>query len=345
MHTQRLMRAARLFAVLGFLPSCADQAGGEPSDPSDEVVAPSSAEALDDGPVVGLTDVSALLRGDGAEFELPSRAEDDPQGASAQSAAQASLTDLNRNGPHRAGSYRSGFRDGPDFRAATIFFPTDVDADLAGVVMCPGFTATQSSIAPWGPFFASHGVVLMTIDTNSVNDPVPVRARALLDALTSLKAEDARAGSPLAGKLSADKFGLAGWSMGGGGTWIAAAETPSLKTAVTLAGHNLSAGGPRIARGSVVPTLMMNGAADTTILGGRGQSSGAFDEIANDTPKMLYEMRGLGHFVWGTPRTNGGASGRYMMAWQKVFLEGDEQFLAILRERGPNATVFRSNIE
>jgi hypothetical protein len=60
---------------------------------------------------------------------------------------------------------------------------------------------------------------------------------------------------------------------------------------------------------------------------------------------MLYEMRGLGHFVWGTPRTNGGASGRYMLAWQKVFLEGQEQFRAILRERGPNAAVFRSNVE
>jgi dienelactone hydrolase len=255
------------------------------------------------------------------------------------------MADVNRNGPHRAGSYRNGFRNGPSFAGATIYYPTDVASNLGGVVICPGFTAAQSSIAAWGPFFASHGIVLMTIDTNTVLDPVPTRSRALLDALQSLKAENTRAGSPLQGKLSSDKFGLAGWSMGGGGTWIATAQNPGLKTAVTLAGHNATGGGAGISRSSRVPTLMMNGAADVTILGGLGQSSGAYNAIPAATPKILYEMAGLGHFAWGTPRTNGGASGRYMMAWQKVYLEGQEQYKAILRVRGPGAAAWRSNVQ
>jgi hypothetical protein len=55
-------------------------------------------------------------------------------------------------------------------------------------------------------------------------------------------------------------------------------------------------------------------------------------------------VQGAGHFVWGTPRTNRGAVGRYALAWQKVFLDGDQRFLEFLLETGPNASDFRSNL-
>jgi dienelactone hydrolase len=329
MSAKWLNRTALLTAAFGILTGCA--AAAEPQSSSDETASDTD-------------EVGALLAGDGSEFEAAADVAiaDEEFPVLAQ---QAGAADLNRNGAHRVGSYRSGFRNGPSFGGATIYYPTDVEGNLGGVVMCPGFTARQSSIAAWGPFFASHGIVLMTIDTNTVADPVPTRARALMDALASLKAENTRTGSPLRGKLSADKFGLSGWSMGGGGTWIATAQNPTLKTGVTLAGHNATGGGAGVSRASKVPTLMMNGASDVTILGGLGQSSGAYNAIPATTPKILYEMSGEGHFSWGTPRTKGGASGRYMMAWQKVYLEGEEQYKSILRVRGPSAAAWRSNVQ
>jgi hypothetical protein len=51
-----------------------------------------------------------------------------------------------------------------------------------------------------------------------------------------------------------------------------------------------------------------------------------------------------GHFSWGTPATNNDASGRYVLAWEKVFLEGDQRYRRFLLERGPLATDFRSNL-
>lgn len=39
----------------------------------------------------------------------------------------------------------------------------------------------------------------------------------------------------------------------------------------------------------------MNGATDTTILGGMGQSSGVYDAISDNIAKILYEVRGVGH--------------------------------------------------
>lgn len=250
----------------------------------------------------------------------------------------------NRNGPYRTASYSRGFRVTLAFGGATVYYPTDAEPPFSAVVMCPGYTALQDSIADWGPFFASHGIVLVTIDTRTTLDVVQQRADALLAALASLKAENSRAASPLYGKLSEDRYGLAGWSMGGGGTWIASADHPELKSAVTLAGHNATSGGALPSLGSRVPTLMLNGATDVSILGGLGQSESAYNALPATTPKLLYVMALEGHFSWGTPRTNNNASGRYVLAWEKLFLEGDERYKQFLLERGPLATTFETNL-
>jgi triacylglycerol lipase len=52
--------------------------------------------------------------------------------------------------------------------------------------MCPGFTATQSSIAWIGRRMATHGFVVMTINTNSTLDQPPSRATQLMAALRYL---------------------------------------------------------------------------------------------------------------------------------------------------------------
>lgn len=73
-------------------------------------------------------------------------------------------------------------------------------------------------------------------------------------------------------------------------------QTGGLKSVLTLAGHDRTAGGAKAVAGNLrVPTLMFAGSADTPALGGGGQSQD----------------------VWGTPKTNGGAVGRYALAWQR----------------------------
>ena len=248
-----------------------------------------------------------------------------------------------RNGPFDVDTFQ--IDGGRDYGGGTVFFPSDAQAPFSAFVMCPGFTARQSSIRDWGPFFASHGIVIMTIDTSSTRDPVNARDDQLLAALDDLRAENSRRGSPLAGALDLDRMGVSGWSMGGGGSWLAGRATPALKSVLTLAGHHRTAGGAAaVARGSSVPTLMFAGSADPSTLGGGNQSQQVFEVIGDDVPKMLFEVQGAGHFVWGTPRTNGGAVGRYALSWQKVFLDGDERFLEFLLEEGPNASDFRSNL-
>jgi dienelactone hydrolase len=352
MNMRRLgARGLLLWALPTFALACAD-AGNDGSNSGNDALMP---------------EMRGLLSGDGNEFEEGASLADDEVAVAAASnigvqtqaleedtsccsnadcvcrGSDPTTSTVNRNGPFRVGSYSLGFRL-RSFGGGTVYYPTDATGALSAVVMCPGYTARQSSIADWGPFFASHGIVLLTIDTATTFDQVAQRADELLDALDELKGENTRTGSPLQGKLSRTRYGLAGWSMGGGGTWIATRDHPELKSAVTLAGHNATAGGALTAAGSRVPTLMLNGATDVTILGGLGQSEAAYNAIPNSTPKLLYVMALEGHFSWGTPRTNSNAAGRYVLAWEKVFLEGDPRYRKFLLERGPLATTFQSNL-
>jgi dienelactone hydrolase len=314
-----------------------DADNAEPAESEGDLSGEPSAEVADDADFEGLSD---------APVQLLATQTCCPDGNCVCRGDDPTERLVNGSGPYRTASYSRGFRHNRgDFGGATIYYPTNAEGPLSGVVMCPGYTARQSSIRAWGPLFASHGIVLMTIDTNTTGDQVPARARQLMNALASLKAENTRAGSPLQGKLSADRFGVMGWSMGGGGTWIAAAQNPDLKTAVSLAGHNITAGGARIANGTRVPSLLLAGALDPSILGGSNQSQNVYQVIPNSTPKILYELRNVGHFVWGNPGTNNNALGRYVISFQKAFLDGDQRYLKFLRERGPNASDWRSTVQ
>jgi hypothetical protein len=87
------------------------------------------------------------------------------------------------------------------------------------------------------------------------------------------------------------------------------------------------------------------GALDTPILGGGGQSQAAYDVIPASTPKILYEIAAADHNAFGTPLTTGGGGlGRYGLAFQKVFLEGDERHRQFLMVEGPGASDWRSTL-
>lgn len=234
-------------------------------------------------------------------------------------------------------TFTEGLRNGPDYGTQTMHFPVDAEPPFAAVAVVPGFTAPESSIRSWGPFLASHGIVTLTIGTNSPTDSPDVRARALLDALATLKAENTRAGSPLVGSIDTTRLGVMGWSMGGGGTLIASNANPDIRAAITMAawspGQRFSA--------DQVPTLLFAGSADNVA---GGQSQGFFDSIPPSTPKMLYEVEGGSHSVANSPSGGAGEVGRYGLAWLKVFLESDERFRQFLLQDPTRESEFRENL-
>ena len=242
-------------------------------------------------------------------------------------------------GPYKVEQYRDGYRNGPAYADSTINYPTDAEPPFALVVVVPGFVSPQSSIASWGPFLASYGIVTMTIGTNLPTDLPETRKDALIDAMKSLKEENMRSGSPLMGKLDTSYTATMGWSMGGGGTLLVANEDPALKATISLCGWNPGYPYSKIK----APALMFASLGDP--LAG-GQSQGFYRSIPEATPKMLIEIGAGDHFVANNPASTGGTVGRYGLAWLKVFLEGDERYRKFLLEKPAVPTTdFQSNVK
>ena len=233
-----------------------------------------------------------------------------------------------RAGPYRVQRYTNGYRNGPNFADGTMHYPSDAEGPFASIAIVPGFDSPQSSNQTWGPFLASHGIVAFTIGTNSGFDQPPARARALLDAVETIRGENTRSNSPLRNKLDLTRIAIGGWSMGGGGTLQAANATPSFKAAMVLAGWDP---GGRYTR-NTVPTIFFAGTSDP--LAG-GQSQGHYRSIPESTPKLLWEVRGAGHNVGNNPAGQGGAIGRYGLSFLKVFLEGDDRYKQFLTATPP----------
>jgi dienelactone hydrolase len=254
----------------------------------------------------------------------------------AESAAKA--------GQYKVEKYSDGVRNGPEYGGATIFYPTDAEAPFGMIVFCPGFLGTQASDAKWGPFFASHGIVFMNIDTNAPSDSVLARQKAEMDALESLKAEQTREGSPLKGKLDLNRVSLMGWSMGSGGALLNGKKHPEIKAIVGLTNHSATAGGAEPTRGLTVPTLLLAGTGDTATLG-LAMSQPVYEVIPDTTPKLLYEVVGATHFDFNDPAFLDGAPARFALSWEKVYLEGDTRYQQFLLDKGPKASDFRTNVK
>jgi dienelactone hydrolase len=240
-------------------------------------------------------------------------------------------------GPYTVKTYTSGYKDGANFADATVHYPDGAMPPYPIVAVVPGFASPQSSIQNWGPFLASHGIVTMTIGTNSTSDPPATRELALMDALDSLSGENTRMGSPLVGKLDLTRKAVMGWSMGGGGSLLAANDHPELKAAVGICAWNP---GYQYTK-DTVPTLMFAGTADT--LAG-GQSQGFYMSMPAMTPKLLYEVNGGSHFVANDPAGENKQIGLFGLSWLEVFLVGDDRYKQFLLVKPMNSATYTTNL-
>ena len=240
----------------------------------------------------------------------------------AQNCADISLNDITNPGPYTYATMdqNDGLRNGPDYGNATVYYPTNATEPFASVAIVPGFFVTQSSVEAWGPFLASHGIVTIIFDTNSILDQPPARADALLDALETLRQENTRIDSPLFGNLDTDRFGVMGWSMGGGGAQLAASLDPSLKVVIALCPWLNSPNSNDLNHS--VPVLILSGQSDTTAPPNQ-HADVHYDLTPTTTDKLLFEVAGGNHSIANDPANVQGEIGKYGLAWLRYYLLDD----------------------
>jgi dienelactone hydrolase len=239
-------------------------------------------------------------------------------------------------GPHQTATLteRDGIRNGPGYKGATIYYPVDLEGPLPGMVIVPGYLSSESAVAPWGPFLASHGIVTMTIGTNRRAAMPESRAEALLDAVRTLQAEQTREASPLFDRLDVGRIGVGGWSMGGGGAQLAAVQDPELDVVLALCPWK-----PGQAFEHPVPVMILGAELDRQAPVSL-HALAHYQSTSKETPRLYFEVEGARHALAYSPGNADGDVGRIALIWLRCFLEDQLEYRALLEAAPPSAKRF-----
>ena len=258
------------------------------------------------------------------------------------------LASITNPGPYSISILVEGvddIRNGPDYEGATIYYPNNGVPPYAGIAIIPGYCGVEADIQDWGPFYASHGIVAITLGTNDPCADWPaVRAVALLDAIETIKSENTREGSPLNGKVDVNSFAVSGWSMGGGGAQLAASIDPSLKAVVGLCPWLDLNGFQDSDLFHNVPVLIFTGQNDDIA----SSSEYGYMHYANtpsNTDKLYFEIENGGHGAANAPDMAGGEIGVYALSWLKTYLLEDPCYCDFLLENPSNSSAYETNVD
>jgi predicted dienelactone hydrolase len=200
------------------------------------------------------------------------------------------------------------------FGGGTIYYPTTTgDGTFGAVAISPGFTATWSSLSWLGPRIASHGFVVIGIETNTLLDQPGQRGDQLLAALDHLTRS-----SSVRGRVDSSRLAVAGHSMGGGGSLEASRTRPSLQAAVPLAPWNATKSWSTLR----VPTLIIGGESDS-VAPVSSHSIPFYNSIPSASEKAYLELNGASHFF---PQSVNTLTGRLAVAWLKRFVDNDTRY-------------------
>lgn len=244
--------------------------------------------------------------------------------ALASTAAQAvengptpTLSALKADGPYAVVTQAVS---GSGFGSGTVYAPQTA-GKYALVAVCPGFVSTKASMADLSKRLATHGFVVVAINTNTVLDFPSARATQLLAALKTVGALKTGA---VAGKMDLTRQAVAGWSMGGGGTLEAASITPGLVAAVAYAPWHLST---TKMKNNTVPAAIIGGSTDI-VASVSGHSQKFYDAMPSQTPKLLAVIEGADHFF---PTKVNEPTSYTNVSWMKRFADGDRRYSQFLR--------------
>ena len=200
------------------------------------------------------------------------------------------------------------------FGGGEIYYPTTTsDGTFGAIAISPGFTAYWSSLSWLGPRLASHGFVVIGIETNSTLDQPASRGRQLLAALDYLTRS-----SSVRSRIDSSRLAVAGHSMGGGGSLEAASSRPSLQAAVPLAPWNTDKTWSELR----VPTLIIGGESDS-VASVSSHSIPFYNSIPASAEKSYLELNNASHFF---PQTTNTPTAVQMVSWLKRFVDDDTRY-------------------
>jgi dienelactone hydrolase len=264
--------------------------------------------------VVRLVLASSLVVG-GVAGAAPSQAAANPYERGPAPTAAA----LEHNGSYAVDTY--AVVDPQGFPSGQIYAPRSTET-FGTIALVPGFFASWSQLSWMGPRLASHGFVVIGINTNTPWDGPPERATQLWAGLVNVIFD-----SRVSSRIDWTRLAVGGWSMGGGGALRTAQTYPQVKAVIALAPWDLN----KNFAGVTSPTLFLAGESDT-VAPASGHSTPFYNSITAPE-KGLATLQNADHFF---PTADNPNQSRLMVAWLKRFVDNDTRYNQFLCP-GPTA--------
>ncbi|GAB3249865.1 alpha/beta hydrolase family protein [Kineosporia babensis] len=249
---------------------------------------------------------AGLLFGSQAHAEEPPTHQRGPAPTAASIAAE--------QGPFTISQASISGSDAEGFGGADIYYPTDTSQGRFGAVaMSTGFIAQRSSLKWLAARLASHGFVVVNINTKTRGDQPAHRGRQLLAALDQAT-QDGR----VRDRIDPGRLAVLGYSLGGGGALEAGRLRPSLKAAVPLTPWSTTLSFPE----NRVPTMIIGAELDT-VAPVDLQAKPFYRSLPDSPGKAYLELDDATHFA---PFFANSTMAKYSVAWLKLFVDDDQRY-------------------
>lgn len=215
------------------------------------------------------------------------------------------------------------------YASARLSHPCELeDGPFPATTLTGGFTNTKESMYWLADHLTSHGYVVLTMTPTNILGSPPVWEEAHKAGIEELRDEASRADSPVYQRIREDRLGITGFSMGGGGTLLAAADLGNdhdVVTALPLA--------PWL--GSHTPNYM-NITASTLVLGGSADTlspastvGSYYESLPTDITRGIAIYNGANHGDWYGSSGDAENRNRFKTlttAWLKRYLDDDASY-------------------
>ena len=232
-------------------------------------------------------------------------------------------TSVNAAGTYATASSAVASTASLGFGGGTIYYPT-ATGTYGVIALCPGFTATQTSVAWLAQRLATHGFVTLAMNTNNpLLDSPSSRGTQLRAAIAYLTGSSAPAA--VKAHVDATRRAVYGHSMGGGGVLYALTSDKTLKAGFPMAPYNTATTSfPTITSA----TMILTGTGDTTAPPST-YGLPMYNSLPVTTQKAYALLTGAGHSTFSA---NPGDErvGRYGVVWAKYFVDSDTRYATFL---------------
>jgi predicted dienelactone hydrolase len=233
-------------------------------------------------------------------------------------------------GSYTVGSFTISKTNAKTYGGAAVYYPKGTSGETFGVVaLAPGFTGPRAVYDWLAQRVASHGFVVINIDTKTLLDQPPARAKQLADALKQVVALSKTTGNALNGVADTSRRAVMGHSMGGGGSLIAATADPTLKAAVPLTPWSAS---PNSFAGNKVPTMVVACEKDA-IAPNKTHSDKFYASLSTTLPRGYVQIAGADHFC-ATSLSSAAyrtTLAKTAIAWLKLFVDEDARYADLVQ--------------